>query len=60
MLHWLLARRTSKHPPRLTPDTAQAEALRRKLAALDYTPSTGFLKDHKQPRIRPMVRRYQS
>lgn len=50
MLH-LLTRRTAATQPRVTPDNAQADALRRKLAALDYRPTEGFHKDRTQGRI---------
>lgn len=38
---------------RVTPDTAQADALRRKLEALSYQPSNGFHKDQWVPRRHP-------
>lgn len=36
--------------PRVVPDDVQASALRKKLAALNYTPQNGFHKDRKQDR----------
>lgn len=44
-------KRAEQLQPRVTPDSTQAEALRRKLAALDYVPSNGFHKDRQQLRI---------
>ncbi len=38
---------------RVTPDTAQADALRRKLESLSYMPSNGFHKDQWVPRRHP-------
>ncbi|MET0657894.1 MAG: hypothetical protein ABW110_07025 [Steroidobacteraceae bacterium] len=46
---YLLDRR-AKAQRRITPDNAQADALARKRAALDYVPANGFHKDHKQDR----------
>jgi hypothetical protein len=36
--------------PRVMPDDAQANALREKFAALNYTPENGFHKDRRQDR----------
>ncbi len=36
---------------RVTPDDTQADALRRRQAALNYTPQNGFHKDRRQDRL---------
>lgn len=41
---------------RVTPDDAQAAALRRKQAALSYAPQNGFHKDRIQDRRAPAAR----
>jgi hypothetical protein len=38
---------------RVTPDTVQADALRKKLESLSYQPSNGFHKDQWVPRRHP-------
>lgn len=48
---YLLGRRAANAQRRVTPDEAQADALARKRAALDYVPANGFHKDRKQDRI---------
>ncbi|MET0986272.1 MAG: hypothetical protein ABW034_12785 [Steroidobacteraceae bacterium] len=48
---YVFGRRVAKAQLRVTPDNAQADALARKRAALDYVPANGFHKDHKQDRI---------
>jgi hypothetical protein len=50
-LSWFSNRSLKVSPRAKLVDDAEAEALRRKLEAVDWRPSTGFLKDQK-PRSR--------
>jgi hypothetical protein len=45
-----LFRKQSDSRPRFEQDTSMAEALQRRVNAIEFQPSKGFLKDRKQPK----------
>jgi hypothetical protein len=45
-----LFRKQTETRPRFEPDSAMAEALQRRVDAIEFQPSKGFLKDQQQPK----------
>jgi hypothetical protein len=45
-----LFRKSPDAPPRLEQDPSLAEALARRVSAIEFQPSKGFLKDQQQPK----------
>ena len=45
-----LFRKQADSPPRFEQDAAVAEALQRRVNAIEFQPSRGFLKDQRQPK----------
>ena len=45
-----LFRKSSDPRPRIKPESALAEQLARRLSAIEFRPSRGFLKDQQQPK----------
>ena len=45
-----LFRKPSESPPRFEQDASMAEALQRRVDAIQFQPSKGFLKDQQQPK----------
>ncbi len=45
-----LFRKQADSRPRFAPDTSLAEALQRRVNAIEFQPSRGFLKDQRQPK----------
>ena len=55
-----LFRKPSDTRPRFEQDSAVAEALQRRVDAIDFQPSKGFLKDQQQPKRISRLRRMSS
>ena len=45
-----LFRKQADSRPRFEQDASMSEALQRRVAAIEFQPSKGFLKDHRQPK----------
>jgi hypothetical protein len=45
-----LFRKRSEARPRIEPDASISEALQRRVDAIEFQPSKGFLKDQRQPK----------
>jgi hypothetical protein len=50
IMRFKLFRKASSSPPRFEQDSALTEALARRVGAIEFQPSKGFLKDQQQPK----------
>jgi hypothetical protein len=50
MLFKMFRKSTESHPPRFEQDSSLTEALERRLSAIEFQPTKGFLKDQQQPK----------
>jgi len=50
MFLFKLFRKSSEVRPRFKPESALAEELARRVSAIEFRPSRGFLKDQRQPK----------
>jgi hypothetical protein len=49
-MRFKLFRKSSSSPPRFEQDSVLTEALARRVGAIEFQPSKGFLKDQQQPK----------
>jgi hypothetical protein len=50
MFFFKLFRKSSEVRPRFSPESGLAEELARRVSAIEFRPSRGFLKDQQQPK----------